>query len=545
MRPTLAPLAALLAAAAPRTVAADGPACAPAGAIEVFALGSPADDLARVAELAGAVELRTRLIRRGGRRSETACSDASFPWPAFARPSPAGDAARHGPLLRPLPLRLTSAWNSTYPRGENDGLLWSGRGLSQLLEGGAEVRWAPFSVAIAPEVSWSENRAFDIVPNGRTGDLRFGNAFYPDGIDLPQRFGAEPFATWGPGQSHVRAELWNVALGLSSESLWFGPGVRNSILMSNAGPGFPHVFVGTAQPANVGIGRAELLLFWGRLERTRFIAGGGHPLVNGLVVTYAPKWIRGLSLGAARVFVQRWEDLTLRNWLSVFQSLEKRRLTAAYGPTGDNPLDNQLASVFARWVFPESGLEIYGEWAREDYNWSWWSTIREPDHSQAYQLGLQKVFRAGTRVVRFGAELTHLQELGGFGGGVGLPVYYVHGGDLGYTNRGQPLGAWIGPGADGQTVAVDVFHRGGRIGGYLERVRRNDAYYWAVVAPVEGDFSHDVEIVLGARQALVLGRVEVSWEASAAYRQNRDFIRHEPNFRAILALSVPLGRATP
>jgi hypothetical protein len=75
--------------------------------------------------------------------------------------------------------------------------------------------------------------------------------------------------------------------------------------------------------------------------------------------------------------------------------------------------------------------------------------------------------------------------------------------------------------------------------------RRNDEYYWAAVEPVEGDFSHDVEIALGLRQVLAVRRVEVSWEAAAAYRQNRDFIRHEPNFRLALGLSLPLGRATP
>lgn len=539
MRPTLAALAALLAAAAPRTARADPPPCAPGGVLEIPALGMPADELARVAELAGAVEPRSRLVRRGGARAETVCAGASFPWPAFSRPRPAPDGA--APAVRALPLRLASTWSSTYPSGDNDGLLWAGRGLSQLVAAGVEARYGPLSAALAPEGTWSENRAFDLAENGRAGELRFGSAFYPGAIDLPQRFGAGPFAAAGPGQSYLRADLWNVALGVSSESLWLGPGVRSSILMSNAGPGFPHVFLGTSHPGDIWIGKAEALLFWGRLERTRFVDGGGHPLVSGLVVTYEPRWIRGLSLGVARVFVQPWDGLTLRNWLAVFQSFEKQSLTSEYGPTGDNPRDNQLASLFGRWVFPEVGLEIYGEWAREDYNWSWWSTLREPDHSQAYQLGLQKVFRAGTRLVRFGAELTHLQELGGFGGGVGLPVYYVHDGDLDYTNRGQLLGAWIGPGGDSQTLAVDVFHRGGRIGGYLERVRRNDAYYWAAVEPVEGDYSHDVELALGVRQVLAVGPVEVSWELAGAYRQNRDFIRHERNLRAVLGLALPLG----
>jgi hypothetical protein len=46
---------------------------------------------------------------------------------------------------------------------------------------------------------------------------------------------------------------------------------------------------------------------------------------------------------------------------------------------------------------------------------------------------------------------------------------------------------------------VDVFHRGGRIGGYLERAGRNAAYYWAVVEPVQGSFNDDADDELGRR----------------------------------------------
>jgi hypothetical protein len=529
-----------LIAVAPLVASADDDrACPPGGELHVPALASEQEEIARVAELAGAVETRSRLIRRGGGHAERVCDGVAFPWPAFAPPSGGDGEPRPSLAVERLPLRLVTVFSSTYPVGGNDGLLWSGRGVSQHLAGGVEVRWGPLSAAVAPEVAWSENRAFDLVATGRPGDLAFANPYYGNAIDLPQRFGAGPFATWSPGQSYLRVDLWNVALGISSENLRLGPGIRNAILLSDAGPGFPHVFLGTTRPADVWIGKAEALLFWGRLDRTRFIEGGGHPLVSGLAVTYEPRWIPGLSLGAARVFVQRWEDLTLRNWLAIFQSLEKQSLQDEYGPTGDNANDNQLASVFGRWVFPEAGLEIYGEWAREDYDWSWWGTLREPDHSQAYLVGLQKVFRAGSRIVRLHLEATHLQELRPLDNERGVPVFYTHGRDTSYTNQGQLLGAWIGPGADSQTLAVDVFHRGGRIGGYLERVRRNDAYYWAVIEPVQGDFSHDAEIALGFRQALTAGAFEITWEAAAAYRQNRDFIRHEPNVKLALGLSFP------
>jgi hypothetical protein len=537
-------LAAVLAAGMPAAVAAADPQCSTSGDLVVDGLGVPADDLSRVAEISGAVAPSPRLIRRGGVRREAVCAEAVAPWldQSHIVESQAEGAPASVELLR-LPLRLENVWNSTYPSGRNDGLLWAGRGVAQQLSGGIAARYGAISASIAPAVAWSENRAFELVPNGRSGDLAFGNPYYGnDNIDLPQRFGVGPSATWAPGQSYLRADLWNVALGISTENLWLGSGIRNSILMSNAGPGFPHVFIGTSRPADIWIGKAEVLLFWGRLERTRFISGGGHPLITGLAVTYVPRWVPGLSVGVGRTHLQPWDGLRFRDYFAMFQSFEKKQLQSWYGPTGDNARDNQLAAAFARWVFPEVGLEIFGEWAREDHDWTWWGTVREPDHSQAYLLGLQKTFRAGARLVRLHAELAHLQELRPLANVRGVPVYYVHNNDLGYTNGGQLLGAWIGPGADSQTIAVDVFHRGGRIGGYLERVRRNDAYYWAVVEPVQGSWSHDAELTLGVRQVLRVGPAEVSWDLGAAFRQNRDFIRHERNLKAELGLAVPFGR---
>ncbi len=498
-----------------------------------------------MAEITGAVAPSPRLIRRGGSRTEALCDEVSIDWADFRAAEAGGSGALQ---IRALPVRLSSAWNSNYPSGQNDGLLWAGRGVSQELSSGIAISRGVFSAALAPELSWSENRAFEIVPNGRIGELRFGNAFYGDGIDLPQRFGRGPHAAWSPGQSYVRADAWNVAIGLSTENLWLGPGIRNSITMSNAGPGFPHVFLGTSRPADIWIGKAEALVFWGRLERTPYIAGGGHPLVSGLAVTYGPRWTPGLTFGLARTMLQPWDGLRFRDYFSIFQSFSKKGLESWYGTGGDNPLDNQLASVFGRWVFPEAGLEIYAEWAREDHNWTWWSFVREPDWSQAWLLGLQKAFRAGGRLVRVHAELTHLQQVLPLDNPRGTPVYYVHPEDLGYTNGGQILGAWIGPGGDSQTLAVDVFHRGGRIGGYVERVGRNEAYYWRAVDPVRESFPHDVELTGAVRQVLRAGPVEVSWEAAMSWRQNRDFIRDEPNVRLLLSVAAPLtsrGAASP
>jgi hypothetical protein len=264
--------------------------------------------------------------------------------------------------------------------------------------------------------------------------------------------------------------------------------------------------------------------------------GRTHPLFTGLLVDYSPRWLPGLSVGLARVHLQVWKDLGFLDYVPFLDPFEKKYLA-------DDPGDNQLASVFLRWVFPEAGLELWGEWAHEDHEVSFEYLIREPDHSQGTQIGLQKLFRTGDRWIRIHLELTGLQEVrppGAFGG---MPTYYVHGEDLSYTYRGQILGAWIGPGADSQTLAVDVFHEGGRIGGYLERVRRNDDVYWAVMEPLRQGIKHDTELTAAVRQVLLLGPLEISWEAAASYRWSRQFGEDARTLK--LAVQIATGRCWP
>jgi hypothetical protein len=513
--------------------------CPADAAVLIDGLGTPADDLLRAAELAGAAVPTPGVIRRGGAREVALCAGAALPWtlPARAATESGGTPLEEdgAPRLSLLPLRLTTVLATRHPGGRNDGLLWEGRGVNALASAGVAFRWRFLSAALAPEVTASSNEPFDTVPVA-PGAPRFSNPFYGAGIDLPQRFGSEPFVEASLGQSFLRADAGNVGIGVSNENLWFGPGQRNALVLSNAAPGFPHVFVGTSRPADVWIGKAEALVFWGRLSRSEDFTDRSHPLISGVVLDFSPRWVPTLTLGVARVFLQEWE-LSARTLLAGFQQPTKEGLE-------DNPEDNQLATLFARWVFPASGFEVYGEWGREDHELDFDDTVREPDHSQGYLLGLAKVWRAGPRWVRLQAELTALQEQRPLENSRGVPVWYTHGENLSWTHRGQLLGAWIGPGADAQTLALDVFGAGGRVGVFVERVRRNDAIYWAVIEPAEPfGRSHDVELGGGLRGVLLTRGVELFWEAAAAKRWNRDFLENDANVRLSLALAFPGARA--
>jgi hypothetical protein len=157
---------------------------------------------------------------------------------------------------------------------------------------------------------------------------------------------------------------------------------------------------------------------------------------------------------------------------------------------------------------------------------------------------LQKVFPLrAQRFLRLNVEVIDLQEPRPPDSGRGMASWYLHGADLGYTNRGQVLGAAIGPGADSQRIVVDVFGPKGRIGGFFERVRRNESYYFQAIDPIPGEEDgHDAELTAGMRQVLFAGAVDVAWELSASYRWNRDYFGDEPNFRGAVTVTLPLAR---
>lgn len=470
------------------------------------ALGTLEDELVRILEITDTAAGDERLLRR-----------LSAPMTPVS-----------GLAVGTVPARVVLVGNSGYAAGGNDGRLWAGRGVSALLAAGARSRWGPFSAALAPELALQQNAEFEIRRRSRPGYSPYSDPFNA-AIDLPQRFGAERFMSAGLGQSHVRLDVGGFAGGVSTENLWWGPAMRYPLLMSNNGPGFPHVFAGTGRPVDVWIGNLEAELIWGRLRESAYFDENPENDDTGLVAlvaSFSPRVLPGLSVGFARVYQYRDTD---GGWLR-----DPRPVLEVVGGSGVNRPGNELFSVFGRWAFPESGAELYGEWGRDDRWFDWKELVQEPDHSQAYMLGFQKITPLSEATdVRIHLEMVALQELGELrGGSRPLPVWYTHSRiRQGYTHRGQLLGAWIGPGADAQFLGVDALLRGGMAGLFLERVRRNDATGAALDGRRFWPREHDTELIFGLRGLYPATRaLTLEGRASFGYRFNRNFLSDDNNF---------------
>lgn len=375
------------------------------------------------------------------------------------------DSAGLGYGFRLLPVTGDGWLNTTFAYGMNDGAIWRGRGVTAAVTGGVQGRWGPLSLTVAPIAFYSQNHPFDLMPNGYPGLLQFGDGQLVYGVDLPQRFGNGAFAVLDPGQSSLRLDTRFVTAGVSSANQGWGPMSEFPFILGDNAAGFPHVFFGTGSPANLLIGTFHARIIYGRLRQSDYSAVTGtetRRFASGIIGAFSPRGLPTLEIGAARFFQHPWPDSGLTSWefRRPFETLLKSNLPTEQ-QAGDDPVthvENQLASLFFRWVFPTHGLEIYGEFGREDHSWDRRDLVLELEHTATYGFGLRRVWRADDRLRVFRAETMNYQTRAGglhrYEGGIytHTPMFQGH------THAGQLLGAGLGAGSAGGTIAAFEQH---------------------------------------------------------------------------------------
>jgi hypothetical protein len=505
-----------LAQLAPRRVPAD----------EVFA-GSEIEQYLRVLQVSGAAPVHPWSVRAFGPLEVTrlAPTDSTHPWHAHRGlwiDSVSGRAA-----VRLLAPEARTIYNSAFPYGMNDGAIWAGRGLTGAMQVGVAARVGPLSAVLAPQLFAAGNAEFPLMANGRTGRHVFADGRYPDAIDLPQRFGEGTYTRLDAGQSTVRADLWGVALGASTANQYWGPAVENPILLGNNAAGFPHAFVGTARPVNVWIGRLHGRVIWGQLNQSDYSpidTAHAKRFAAGLALLLTPRGARGLELGIGRFFHMPWPagGLASARFGKPFESFLKVALARQRGNQGNDSSDNQLASVFGRWVFPASGVEVYAEYGREDHNWDTRGLMQEPDHDAAYLFGFQKAWRRPASrlfVIRgeaLNSRISHLQQA------APQVPWYIHSvARQGHTHDGQVLGSAGGFGGGAAVLAVDRYEPTGRWTIRWSRLMRGELRTGPNALP-DAD-SADVMHTLGVERVLFMPHVDLTAGLTGVWNLNRDF----------------------
>lgn len=396
--------------------------------------------------------------------------------------------------IKILPLVLNQQYNTFAPYGWNDGAMIPAKGYQALMSGGFFAQMGKFSLQVRPEMVFAANPDFERFPVSETDDAKYLRTLYLNQADMPERFGNESFQRVYLGQSSLRWNHKSVSVGLSNENLWWGPGVRNSLIMSNHAPGFMHFTVNTNKPVQTKIGSFEGQLIAGRLEESgfkhdsqNFMAYGTNweepkpqdwRYISGVTLNYQPKWVPGLFVGINRVFQIYRGDMGngFGDYFPILAPFQKKNTN-----NEDAKKRDQLASVFFRWKFEESKSEIYFEFGRNDHAMSFWDFFESAEHSRAYLLGFRKVFwlnQSKSRYLKINLEHTQMQQ---------SEDRYIRPPDSwylhyqvkhGYTHRGELLGAGIGPGSNLQTFDLSIWEPNRILGFQLERYLHNQDYFF-------------------------------------------------------------------
>lgn len=432
--------------------------------------------------------------------------------------------------------------NRDLPFSLNDGALWAGRGGNTDVIAGGRLEWGRVQLFALPELTISTNAAYDVTVPGIFPALPpsrdpWSSPFHSgsQSIDLPIRFGDKPIRRLHPGQSAVVLNAGPADVGAATENEWWGPGLRSALVLSDNAPGFPHLFVRTARPLDTRLGRVEARWMAGGLTDSRFFYATSKESLRQIALlgaTIQPNGVEGLTLGAARsVFgpARSWGS-ALTSFFHVFRDVgqpDARALSDFTAPAGPD----QLFSLFMRWVLPPDGFEVYGEWGRAEFPKSLRDFLAQPNHTQAYTLGLQwlgdELGGSGGRL-RVQAEATFLQQSGTFQFRPIGSWYTSAATSHGYTQQGQILGAAIGPGSSSQWVAIDHLRASWSIGAYVSRTRwLEDARSQAFVGlPVgNGWCEHDVSLLGGFRGSAATRFGTFGADYSSGWRYNVFFNR--------------------
>ena len=496
--------------------ATPAPATCPGARMLVPDLFSVRWELTDVLKLAGAAPAGPVFLERPSSLSRLpVCRDKApvAAWAVSTADTIPGSQARLWPVIGEL------VRNSGYPKDENNGAMWAGVGANVAGTAGLWGRWRWLSAAIAPRIIYQQNLAFPLVPV-QAGFDQLSDPYHLSELDWPQRMGTSSFSTLDPGQSYVRADVSYFSAGVSTENFTIGPARVYPILMSSTAPGFAHFFLGSSRPIPTPIGPIDVQAVIGRLTKSDHDpADPPHRVFDALVVGWSPRWLPGLQLGAARLYLEAVTDSTsygniLRNFLQV---------SPTFAGGGNHP-GNGLGGLFGRWVLPSSGFEVYGEWTREDTPYNLQDLLAEPDWTQAYGLGVQQIAKIGkAKQLHLRAELVHLGASAPVRAGKGFYSYYTHGGGESVTNAGQIMGAAIGPGSDAQVLDIDLLSGRGLTGVWAERARYDDDTYYMLYARRYAESRHDYELTGGLRHVYARGPLQLEGRLAYNRRYNRMF----------------------
>lgn len=452
-----------------------------------------ADALARLQQLIGSAPVEPRHLR-----STTTGLDRAL-----------GDAGGFALFLPEVELLS----NSAHPWSWNDGPLRAGKGLNLIATFGIGFKGGGVTLLAMPQRVYEENASIPVFPYPdfvTPPRKEWANPFHgpPESIDLPLRYGPQARTAWA-GQYRASFDLTHhFRVGAGNENRWWGPGVRNALLLSSTGPGFTHAFLETQRPLVTRFGEFEITWLAGRLDESEFFDTLRTNDTRGLsaaAVNWRPPAARSAlvpEIGIARAVmtVDPPSPNTMFNFL-----LDVGRPYADSSDVGKER--DQLLALWARWARPESGFEAWVEWARYEQAINLRDLLVNPGHSQGYTLGFSwaRPLRGGTLLLQ--SEFSYAEPSPSIRVRPAIESYTSASVPQGWTHQGQMLGPAMGPAGSTQWGQLDWRGSRWRLGTELGRLRRDNG----VVFREQRDVARREDVSLWL--TLRLGRRIGPWNA--------------------------------
>ena len=375
-----------------------------------------------------------------------------------------------------LPAEITQQFNSKTPYGYNDGSFLKARGYQVNAMAGFFLKAGPLEIQAQPNITYSQNNSY--YTTGSWGSKTYPNIF--------KKY---------PGQTEASLNLGPISGGISTANRWYGPGIHNSIMMSNNAPGFANVFIRTRKPLITPIGSFEWTLSTGWLHEDSTYAFENYRmqpfsklnrrmLYNGLMISHQPKWFKGMHVGLIRAYdtksASNFNSALFKNssfvdkYLPVFTVLTKSKIIY-FEDAKDR---DQQASLFMRWVSTKDHFEWYAEYGWNDHSINMRDLAMGPGHSAVYLTGIKKIVPLKQPNEYVNVELEYMR-------GQQLAEYIVrdagnwnwHGNLQSFTNMNQYIGSAVG-GGNNTIHFLTSYHKGWKRYALSFEKISNDPHYF-------------------------------------------------------------------
>jgi hypothetical protein len=513
-------------------------ACTTLGAAALSAQGIPAHSLVRLSSPAEQQErLRIAIGQDSADGSLLRALGQRFARAHPARTAGANETAR--PEFIALLPELAYVYNSGHAWSWNDGANRGLKGGNVTLSAGFVLRQYGVTLQLVPQVIYEANLAIPVLPyaDNRTPARKiWANPFHgpPESIDAPLRFGTEPRLVLR-GQNRLAVDVpAALRLGLSTENRWWGPGVRNALVLGSQGPGFGHFFIESREPWVTRAGSFEAQYLLGLLRESKFFdydASNDQRSLSAAAVTWRPP--PGLDALVPEIGLSR-------------------AVMAEGAPRFDNALDflrdvgrpfsepsdvgargrDQITALFARWLVPAAGLEAWLEWARYEQPINLRDLLVNPGHTQGYTLGASWAQPHRRGYLQSQMEFTYVEPSASIRVRPAVPSYTSASVPQGWTHEGELIGPAVGQAGSSQWLAFDWYRNAGeharadqprllrvtQLGVQFGRWRRDNG------EPFEDPFSslkrEDVSLWLTLRSGWRIGPLDALLEFTDGARLN-------------------------